>query len=226
MRNYKDWKKKRHLRSIPEDVRSPPFSVLVSDKKEIAPKITPKGSVKTTFDKTYKVIVIGNSEVGKQTLLKNHAKEVISKPALNEELGIGFHTKSIILEDNLYQLQIWRFKDFERFQMFFSSYGKGAVAGIFMFDITRIHSLQNYEKWFSNLRHMISNPNQFPVLLIGNKTDLVEQRQVSSQQAINIAKANKINGYVEVSAKTGENVEEAFKTITQLIVTYSTLLLS
>ena len=159
-------------------MRSPPFSVLVSDKKEIAPKITPKGSVKTTFDKTYKVIVIGNSEVGKQTLLKNHAKEVISKPALNEELGIGFHTKSIILEDNLYQLQIWRFKDFERFQMFFSSYGKGAVAGIFMFDITRIHSLQNYEKWFSNLRHMISNPNQFPVLLIGNKTDLVDKAYI------------------------------------------------
>ena len=170
--------------------------------------------------------MIGNSEVGKQTLLKNHAKEVISKPTLNEELGIGFHTKSVILEDKLYQLQIWRFKDFERFQMFISSYGKGAIAGIFVFDITRIHSLQNYEKWFSTLRHMITNPNQFPVLLIGNKADLVDQRQVSSQQAINIAKANKLNGYVEVSAKTGENVEEAFKIITRLIVTYSTLLLS
>ena len=95
--------------------------------------------------------------------------------------------------------------------MFYSTYGKGAVAAIFIFDITRIHSLQNYEKWFSSLRSMISNPNQFPVLLIGNKTDL---------------KANKLNGYVEVSAKTGENVEEAFKTVTRLIVTYSTLLLS
>ena len=226
MRYYKDWKKKRHLRSIPEDVKSPPFSVLVSDKKETPPKTTPKRSVKTTFDKTFKIIMIGNSEVGKQTLLKNHAKEVISKPTLNEELGIGFHTKSVILEDKLYQLQIWRFKDFERFQMFISSYGKGAIAGIFVFDITRIHSLQNYEKWFSTLRHMITNPNQFPVLLIGNKADLVDQRQVSSQQAINIAKANKLNGYVEVSAKTGENVEEAFKIITRLIVTYSTLLLS
>jgi small GTP-binding protein len=226
MQHYKDWKKKRHLRSIPKDVKSPPFSVLVSDKKEAPPKTSQKRLVKTTFDKSYKVILIGNSEVGKQTLLKNHAKEVISRPALNTELGIGFHTKSIVLEDKLYQLQIWRFKDFERFQMFFSTYGKGAVAGIFIFDITRIHSLQNYEKWFGSLRRMISNPNQFPVLLVGNKTDLEEKRQVSSQQAINIAKVNKLNGYVEVSAKTGANVEEAFKTITRLIVTYSTLLLS
>lgn len=226
MRHYKDWKKKRHLRSIPEDVKGPPFSVLVSNKKEGSPKTTSKRSVKTSFDKTYKIIIIGNSEVGKQTLLKNYAKEVISRPTLNEELGIGFHTKLIVLEDKLYQLQIWRFKDFERFKMFYSTYGKGAVAAIFIFDITRIHSLQNYEKWFSSLRSMISNPNQFPVLLIGNKTDLEEQRQVSSQQAINIAKANKLNGYVEVSAKTGENVEEAFKTVTRLIVTYSTLLLS
>ncbi len=226
MRYYKDWKKKRHLRSIPENVKSPPFSILVSDKEKMIPKTTPKRSVKTTFDKTFKIIVIGNSEVGKQTILKNHAKEVISKPTLNEELGIGFHSKLIVLEDKLYQLQIWRFKDFERFQMFFSTYGKGAVAAIFMFDITKIHSLQNYEKWFSSLRTMISNPNQFPVLLIGNKTDLEEQRQVSSQQAISIAKANKLNGYVEVSAKNGENVEEAFKTIIRLIMTYSTLLLS
>jgi small GTP-binding protein len=226
MRHYKDWKKKRHLRSIPKDVKNPPFSVLVSDKKDTAPKTTPKRSVKTTFDKTYKIIIIGNSEVGKHTILKNHAKEVISKPALNKELGIGFHTKLIVVEDKLYQLQIWRFKDFERFQMFFSTYGKSAVAAIFMFDITKIHSLQNYQKWFNSLRSMISNPNQFPVLLIGNKTDLEEQRQVSSQQAISIAKANKLNGYVEVSAKTGENVEEAFKTITRLIVTYSTLLIS
>lgn len=226
MQHYKNWKKKRHLRNIPEDIKNPSFSAILDDKKEVTKKTSQKSSVKTSFDKTFKIIIIGNTEVGKHTLLKNHTKKVISRPALNVELGIEFHTKSILLEGKLYNLQVWSFKDYERFMTFFSTYGKGSVAAIFIFDITRIHSLQNYEKWFTSLRDMIPNPDQYSILLVGNKKDLTESRQVLPERAIDIAKANKLNGYLEISAKTGENVDEAFKFITRLIVSYSTLVFS
>lgn len=225
MEPYKKWKKKRHLRTIPEDIDINTFTTtFLADKKVIEP--IKKNIVKTGYDDTFKIIVFGNSEVGKATFLRNNTKKVISRSKADEEIGIEFYTKSVILANNRYQLQIWSFKDIDRFHLFYSTYSKGAHAGLLFFDISNLYSLANYEAWVSLVREEVDNSESFPILMIGNKLDLKENRQVQSQQAIRMAKSMDISGYVECSAMTGENVENIFTIIVQKILGISHLIAS
>ncbi|MHA1669700.1 MAG: Rab family GTPase [Promethearchaeota archaeon] len=225
MEPYKKWKKKRHLRTIPEDVNINTFAtIFLPENVETEP--TKKEIVKTGHDNTFKIIVFGNSEAGKATFLRNNTKEVISKSKADKEIGIEFYTKSVILGNKRYQLQIWSFKDIDRFHLLYSTYSKGANAGILFFDISNLYSLANYEAWVSLVRKEVDNPESFPILMIGNKLDLKENRQVQSQQAIRMAKSMNINGYIECSAMTGENVEDIFIIIVQKILDIPPLIAS
>ena len=225
MEPYKKWKKKRHLRTIPEDIDSNTLATTwLADKKVTEP--IRKDIVKTGYDETFKIIVFGNSEAGKTTFLRKNTKEVISRSKADKEIGIEFYTKSVILGKNRYQLQIWSFKEIDRFHLFYSTYSKGAHAGLLFFDISNLYSLANYEAWVSLVRKEVDNPESFPILMIGNKLDLEENRQVQSQQAIRMAKSMDIHGYVECSAMTGENVEEIFTIIIQKILDISQLIAS
>lgn len=225
MEPYKKWKKKRHLRTIPEDTNIDTFaSTFLVDKKVIEPQ--PKNIVKTGYDDTFKIIVFGNSDVGKGTFLRNNTKEVLSRSKADKEFGIEFYTKSIILGNNRYQLQIWSFKDIDRFHLYYSAYAKGAHGGLLFFDISNLYSLANYEAWVSLVRKEVENPEKFPIIMIGNKLDLDENRQVQSQQAIRIAKTMEVNGYIECSAKTGKNVDEVFSNIVQKILNITHLIAS
>lgn len=217
MEPYKKWKKKRHLRTIPEDIKINTFATTFIAEKEISEPVK-KNIVKTGYDNTLKIIVFGNSEVGKATFLRNNTKKVISRSKANDEIGIEFYTKSIILDNKRYQLQIWSFDDINRFHLFFSTYAKGSHAGLFIFDISNLNSLANYEAWISLVRKEVENPESFPIIMIGNKVDLEENRQIQSEKAIRIAKSMDINGYIECSALTGENVEEIFSNVVQKIL--------
>ena len=225
MEPYKKWKRKRHLRTIPEDIKNNTFvTTFLTEKKVTEPK--KKDIVKTGFDNTLKIIVFGNSEVGKATFLRNNTKKVISRSKANEEIGIEFYTKSVILANKRYQLQIWSFNDINRFHLFYSTYTKGANAGLFIFDISNLYSLANYEAWISLVRKEVDDPDSFPIIMIGNKLDLEGNRQVQSEQGIRIAKSMDTNGYIECSAMTGENVEEIFINIVQKILDLSQLIAS
>ncbi|MHA1191252.1 MAG: GTP-binding protein [Promethearchaeota archaeon] len=221
MEPYKKWKKKRHLRTIPENIDINSLATTFSADKKVTEPIK-KDIVKTGYDNTFKIIVFGTSDSGKATFLRNNTKEVISRS--KGEIGIEFYTKSVILGKNRYQLQIWSFKDIDRFHLFYSTYSKGAHAGLLFFDISNLYSLANYEAWVSLVREEVDNPESFPILMIGNKLDLEENRQVQSKQAIRMAKSMDIHGYVECSAMTGENVEEIFTIIIQKILDISPII--
>ncbi len=226
MESYKKWKKKRHLRTIPEDIKINTFTSNFIPEKENSEPPMKKNIIMTGYDNTVKIIVFGNSKVGKATFLKNNTKKIISRSKANEEIGIEFYTKSVMLDNKRYQLQIWSFNDINRFHLFFSTYTKGAHAGLFIFDISDLYSLVNYEAWISLVRKEVENTESFPIMMIGNKIDLEENRQVQSEQAIRIAKSMNINGYIECSALTGEKVEEIFNTIIQKIFDLSHLIAS
>ena len=229
MESYKKWKKKRHLRTIPEDIDINTFTArfMPPDKgvsESIKTEPVKKAIVKTGYDNTLKIIVFGNPEAGKTTFLRNHTKEVISRSKADKEIGIEFYTKSIIKDNKRYQLQIWSFKDIDRFHLFYSTYSKGAHGGLLFFDISDLYSLANYEAWISLVRKEVTNSESFPIMMIGNKLDLEENRQIQSEQAIRIAKTMGVNGYIECSAMTGENVEEVFNNIVQKILNVSFLI--
>jgi len=224
MEPYKKWKKKRHLRTIPEEIDIDTFTTtfIKADKKVVEP--VKKNIVKTGYDDTFKLIIFGNSGAGKATFLRNNTKKVISRSKANKEIGIEFYTKSVILGQNRYQLQIWSFNDIDRIHLFYSTYSKGAHAGLLVFDISNLYSLANYEAWVSLIRREVDDPENFPILLIGNKLDLKENRKIQSPQGIRMAKSMEVSGYVECSALTGENVEEIYRIIVQKILDISHLI--
>ncbi len=223
MEPYKKWKKKRHLRTIPEDIDINTFTAtFIAEKKVVDP--IKKNVVKTGYDDTFKLIVFGNSGAGKATFLRNSTKKIISRSKADKKIGIEFYTKSVILGQNRYQLQIWSFNDIDRIHLFYSTYTKGAHAGLLFFDISNLYSLANYEAWVSLIWNEVDDPEIFPIFLIGNKLDLKENRQVQSTQAISMAKSMDVSGYIECSALTGENVEEIYRIIVQKILDLSPLI--
>jgi len=120
----------------------------------------------------------------------------------------------VIVRDFLIKLQIWDFGGEERFRFFLPIYARGSSGGIFMYDITRISSLNNLNEWLSIFKEQLSpEENKIPILLVGGKKDLKDENSVNFEDAIELAKKHDIFHVIECSAKTGENVEKIFESI-------------
>ena len=105
------------------------------------------------------------------------------------------------------------------------SYVVGASGGVFMFDITRYTSLRNFKDWIEIFKMGYKTDNhQMPVLMVGSKLDLEYKRAVSREEAFDLAKKNNLFGYLECSAKSGENVEDIFQEISRLMMIKAGLL--
>ena len=114
------------------------------------------------------------------------------------------------------KLQIWDVGGEERFRFLLPTYFKQAEGGIFMYDTTNYTSLANIDGWLKIIRKKIDY--SFPIIVVGNKTDLSKKRQVSLQEGIEIAKSRDMDAHIECSAKTGENIEEIFEALTKLML--------
>lgn len=116
-------------------------------------------------------------------------------------------------------LQIWIFRSDPQFKFLFPSFTGGASGGILMYDITNHSSIKNIENWISTFKQSLFNyKKKFPLLLVGGKLDLQEQRIISQKKAKRIAKKLKFIKYFECSSKTGENVEIIFKFLSRAII--------
>jgi Ras-related protein Rab-8A len=88
-----------------------------------------------------------------------------------------------------------------------------------MYDITRYNSFKNMDVWLNTFKFDWDKEKSFPpILLVGGKTDLDDQRAVKKEEAINSAKTNEISGFIECSSKTGDNVPEVFGTLSKLML--------
>lgn len=162
---------------------------------------------------TYKIIVFGDKGVGKSSLMEGYTTH-LSDSTLN--IGVDFCLKTLIVDDKKVKLQVWVFRVGERFRFLLSTYVKAAKGGIFMYDITNYSSLAHIDDWLTLIKKEIDK--LFPIIVVGNKGDLSEEREVSSEEGINIAKSRDLDAFIECSCKTGENVEEVFKTLTRLML--------
>lgn len=154
--------------------------------------------------------MIGDSGVGKSNLLSRFVDNVFnmdSKPTI----GVEFATKTTNIDGKCIKNQIWDTAGQERFRAITNAYYRGAVGAIIAFDLTKAKTFENVQKWLGELKE--NAEQRITVMLVGNKSDLADTREVSPELIEDYANKNKLY-YLETSAATGSNVNEAF---TQLI---------
>ncbi|MHA1241078.1 MAG: Rab family GTPase [Promethearchaeota archaeon] len=169
------------------------------------------------YDASFKIIMFGDPKVGKNTIIQRFLTNLF-KSDQTMTIGVDFEVKSLIVDGKKVKLQIWYFDGEERFRFLLPTYVRGAKGGMFLYDMTNYSSLAHIDDWLSVIRKEIRAEDKFPIIVVGNKADLVEERVVPSADGIKIAKSRGVNGFIETSSKTGENVEKAFEALTRLML--------
>ena len=163
------------------------------------------------YDLIFKLVLIGDSGVGKTNILSRYIKNEFSI-ATKSTVGVEFGSKIIKKEDKTIKLQIWDTAGQERYKSITSAYYKGAKGAFVVYDITRKETFSNIDKWITDLKTN-GNEDVF-ILLIGNKCDLEDRREVFSDEVKKKAEQYKI-AFCETSALDGKNVEYAFEMVVE-----------
>ncbi|TXT54028.1 MAG: Small GTP-binding domain protein [Promethearchaeota archaeon] len=169
----------------------------------------------STKNYLFKLIIVGSAAVGKTSLLERYVNNRFLE---DYKLTIGVNFMSKILEESDFKarLVIWDIGGQKRFEVMRTEFYKGASGAVLVFDLTRMETYTAIEAWLNEVRQFAG---EIPFILIGNKADLIETigRVIDKQYAEEFAQRE--NGiYIETSAKTGTNVEDAFTAFTRLII--------
>lgn len=169
-------------------------------------------------DLSFKICLFGAGGVGKTTLA-NHYLTGVFDDTIKMTMGAVIHVKTLEIEGHNIYLQIWDFGGEDLYSVLLPTYSIGAFGGIFMYDITRLISLYKCEDWITAFRNGLDEGSKdVPTLMVGGKTDLKHQRIVSQEEAQKYAKQFNLNGVMECSSKTGDNVEKVFETLVRAIL--------
>eukprot|EP00695_Tsukubamonas_globosa_P001376 TRINITY_DN239_c0_g1_i1.p1 TRINITY_DN239_c0_g1~~TRINITY_DN239_c0_g1_i1.p1 ORF type:complete len:205 (+),score=82.58 TRINITY_DN239_c0_g1_i1:147-761(+) len=161
------------------------------------------------YDYLFKLLLIGDSGVGKSCLLLRFADDTYTESYIST-IGVDFKIRTIQLEGKTIKLQIWDTAGQERFRTITSSYYRGAHGIIVVYDVTDMDSFNNVKTWLGEIdRYATENVNK---LLVGNKSDLVTKKVVDTASAKEYADSLGIP-FLETSAKNATNVEQAFLTM-------------
>jgi len=172
------------------------------------------------YDATFKIIIFGDAGCGKTTLTQRFLTNLFVSDS-KMTIGVDFEVKSLEVDKQKVKLQIWDFGGEERFRFLLPTYVRGARGGLFLFDITNYSSIAHIDDWLSVIRKEIRAEDVFPIIVVGGKADLVENREVSAEEGIKIAKSRNVDGFIETSSKSGENVEKTFEALTRLMLNNS-----
>ncbi|KAI9006250.1 ras family protein [Phycomyces nitens] len=165
------------------------------------------------YDYLFKLLLIGDSGVGKSCLLLRFADDTYTESYIST-IGVDFKIRTIELEGKTVKLQIWDTAGQERFRTITSSYYRGAHGIIVVYDVTDQDSFNNVKQWMREIdRYAAEGVNK---LLVGNKNDLTDKKVVDYTAAKEFADSLSIP-LLETSAKSATNVEQAFLTMAKQI---------
>jgi len=161
------------------------------------------------YDYLYKVVLIGDSGVGKSNLLSRFTRNEFNLES-KSTIGVEFATKSMQVDTKTVKAQIWDTAGQERYRAITSAYYRGAVGALLVYDISKQITFENVERWLKELRdHAESN---IVIMLVGNKSDLRHRRAVTTEDAMAFAENNGL-AFIETSALDATGVDEAFRQI-------------
>ncbi|XP_040991146.1 ras-related protein RABA4c [Juglans microcarpa x Juglans regia] len=168
-----------------------------------------QGNYNQKIDYVLKVVMIGDSAVGKSQLLARFTRNEFSLES-KATIGVEFQTKTLLIDHKTVKAQIWDTAGQERYRAVTSAYYRGAVGAMLVYDITKRQSFDHVTRWLEELRgHADKN---IVIMLIGNKTDLGSLRAVPTEDAKEFAQRESLF-FMETSALEATNVESAFLTI-------------
>ncbi|KAI0263709.1 GTPase [Gloeopeniophorella convolvens] len=163
----------------------------------------------SNFDYLFKVVLIGDSGVGKSNLLSRFTRNEFNLET-KSTIGVEFATRSITVDSKTLKAQIWDTAGQERYRAITAAYYRGAVGALLVYDIAKHATYVNVTRWLKELRdHADSN---IVIMLVGNKSDLKHLRAVPTEEAKAFAAENGLS-FIETSALDASNVESAFQTI-------------
>ncbi|KAK7688980.1 Ras- protein Rab-11A [Cerrena zonata] len=163
----------------------------------------------TNFDYLFKVVLIGDSGVGKSNLLSRFTRNEFNLES-KSTIGVEFATRSLNVDGKNIKAQIWDTAGQERYRAITSAYYRGAVGALLVYDISKHGTYVNVTRWLKELRdHADAN---IVIMLVGNKSDLKHLRAVPTDEAKTFAAENGLS-FIETSALDASNVESAFQTI-------------
>ncbi len=162
---------------------------------------------------SFKFVIVGNHEVGKTSLIRQFVERKFSRD-YRATIGLNIFAHNFDFQGNELSVQLWDIGAQQYFKRFRRIYYNGAEAAFIVFDITNRESFEEVKDWFKELNELIDE-SDIPIILVGNKDDLAEQRVVSIAEGEALAKSLSISGieYIETSALTGSNVKDAFELI-------------
>jgi small GTP-binding protein len=157
-------------------------------------------------DYKLKVVVVGDSGVGKTNLIKRFIQNTFTENS-KATVGVEFISKSYKINEQVFKIEIWDTAGQERYKSITAAYYKGAKGALIVYDTTQKVSFENIDKWMREIKEKSSK--DMKLMIIGNKTDLKDERAVTTEEALEKAKDLEAP-LMETSALDGNNVKEAF----------------
>jgi len=164
----------------------------------------------------FKITILGDSAVGKTSLI-NQFVEGSFQDDYKPTLGANIVRKDVSLNGVKVRLIMWDLAGQEKYRVVRSMYFQGCEGALLVYDITRINTLENIDsKWLRDFKKYVKKKGAF--VLIGNKSDLEEQRVVTKERGKELAAKIEASDFIETSAKARENIEEAFTLLVNQIL--------
>ena len=160
----------------------------------------------SNYNYLFKYIIIGDPSVGKSNLLMKFAHNKFTDE-YQATIGVEFGAKNIEIDQQIYRIQIWDTAGQENFRSITRAYYKNSVCACVVYDITKRSTFDNVKSWVEDCKKQ--TPKSVFLVLIGNKSDLENQRQISYEEGENLAIKYKML-FFETSAKSGANVNNVF----------------
>ncbi|CAB1317894.1 unnamed protein product [Coregonus sp. 'balchen'] len=164
---------------------------------------------------TLKILIIGESGVGKSSLLLRFTDDTFD-PELAATIGVDFKVKTIAVDGNRAKLAIWDTAGQERFRTLTPSYYRGAQGVILVYDVTKRDTFTRLENWLNELETYCTR-NDLVKMLVGNKIDKEENREVDRNEGLKFARKHSML-FIEASAKTRDGVQCAFEELVEKIL--------
>uniref|UniRef100_A0A4X1TPZ6 Ras-related protein Rab-6B n=1 Tax=Sus scrofa TaxID=9823 RepID=A0A4X1TPZ6_PIG len=192
------------LLSPPCSFASPPLPLLA----QTASTMSAGGDFGNPLRK-FKLVFLGEQSVGKTSLITRFMYDSFDN-TYQATIGIDFLSKTMYLEDRTVRLQLWDTAGQERFRSLIPSYIRDSTVAVVVYDITNLNSFQQTSKWIDDVR--TERGSDVIIMLVGNKTDLADKRQITIEEGEQRAKELSVM-FIETSAKTGYNVKQLFRRV-------------